>query len=499
MKRIIPVWLSCIRNRQTFQLHPLGMGGTLYLHWKGRTMRLSHRIYHISALALLLGLGLCGCADQQEAVEAPNLPAAEAVELATITPDAGAFPPAEPDQIVFDLRYRGLSGKKDPLFQNSYYGYGGRSEDTPFVEDLRGHGIKTLQLVHNYEFVGAETSALEIHRGRPVAYYLDLNADGKVTADERITPTPGTNDNETLFLTPDFTFTNRYHSPVTFRALLTVQKYRGQTNFNCMWTPCCVLEAQGTLAGQPAHLIIYSAGLSGSFDRFGSASLALDIGTEAQEKRHLRNSLSSLLLLEDRFYRLELLQAHEKSPALRLVLTPDDAPTGLVKLLFDSVDPLETELRWLRIHGARPEDNIFLAANTERLPIGSYQVPRGSFFYGTADEPKAWTVDFDQGPVFEVKANEETTVRLGQPQLDIQAVEYNKRYESDPSIQTTYQRGDRIYLTRQVTGLAGEDYGRFETQDDPKASGYNYRQVQARITIKDPPGKQILSQDLEYG
>lgn len=126
-------------------------------------------------------------------------------------------------------------------------------------------------------------------------------------------------------------------------------------------------------------------------------------------------------------------------------------------------------------------------------------MPRGSYFYGTADAAKSWTIEFDQGPVFEVKANEETTVRLGQPQLGIQAVEYNKRYASEPSLQTTYQRGDRIYLTRKVTGLAGEDYGRFETQRDPKASGYNYRQVQAHITIKNPQGKQILSQDLEYG
>lgn len=123
-------------------------------------MRPSNRIYQISALVFCLLLGFCGCADRQEAVEAPNLPVTEAVEIAAIAPDANAFPPAEPDQIVFDLRYRGLSGKKDELFQNSYYGYGGSREETPFIEDLRSRGSKTLQLVHNYEFVGAETSAL---------------------------------------------------------------------------------------------------------------------------------------------------------------------------------------------------------------------------------------------------------------------------------------------------------------------------------------------------
>jgi hypothetical protein len=259
-----------------------------------------------------------------------------------------------------------------------------------------------------------------------------------------------------------------------------------------------VLEAEGTLADQPARFVLYSAGLSGAFDRFGHTHMALDLGTKAQDRRHLRNSLSSLLFLENRFYRLELLP-RENPPALRLMLTPDDTPTGLVKIQFEPTDRLETKLRWLRIEGARPEDNIFMAADTDRLPVGRYQVPRGSFFYGTADAAQSWAVDFDQGPEFAVRAEETTTVRLGKPRLGIQAVEYNRRYDKKSAEQTSYPRGARIYLTRQVTGSAGEDYGRFETKRDPKSSAYNYRQVQARITIKNPQGKQILSKDLEYG
>ncbi len=452
----------------------------------------------LSAFCLLLATP--GCSDRQETVAAPNLPApGETPELATLAPDAAAFPPPEPGQIVFDLRYRGLDGSKEDLRYNSHYGYGGRNQDTPFIKDLHRQGITKLQHVHNSEFVGAELSALEIHRGKPVAYYLDLNADGKVTANERIQPIQGENDTETLFVTPDFAFINRYKKPVTFRALLTVRKYRGRDDLNTMWSPCCVLEGETVHEGQPTQVTLFSAGLSGAFDRFGSTSVTLHIGTGVPTKNGARSSLSRLIHLQDRFYQLDLRQADQNPYALRLILTPDRSATGTVKLQFEPTDRLKSELRWIRINGAGPDDDIFLSANTDKLPVGRYRVSRGSLIYGTEEDPKSWTLDFDKGPIFAMTADAETTVSLGQPKLGIQAVADNNRHQNKPTTQTTYQRGTQIYLTREVNGMAGEAYGRFETRRDPKASGYDYRSVMAQVSIRDPQGKQILSKDLEYG
>ncbi|MCP4454142.1 MAG: hypothetical protein GY809_21995, partial [Planctomycetes bacterium] len=83
---------------------------------------------------------------------------------------------------------------------------------------------------------------------------------------------------------------------------------------------------------------------------------------------------------------------------------------------------------------------------------------------------------------------------LGSPTLALRVIDAKNRYRTGASSQTTYKKGTRITLDREVTGQSGETYGRFE-----KIEGRNRTDVRPHITITNPKGKQILSKDLEYG
>lgn len=451
-----------------------------------------------SGILILVFILLAGCTKRSNSAEDVALPpSTDTPALTFITPDANAFAHAEPNQIVFDMRYRGLDPREDGLLNRGSYGYGGTEEETPFITDLKSHGVKNIKLVHNFEFMGAETCALQMYKGKPVAFFIDLNTDGKVTANEKMLPFTVDNGNETFFLTPDFSFKNRYQKRCTIRALIRAQG-EGR-NLWCGWSPSCVLEGETKIGNEPARLTLLSAGLSGSFSQFGRSYASLQVGDDQLEKQPGHNTLSRLIWANEHFYRLNILHPTDRPSNLRVVLEEDTLPRGRLRVKLHAGNLIPSEIRWARVQGATGEEGISLALPTDSmaLPMGAYRLDRGALYYGTKTNEKAWTVDFDTGPVFTVKAEEESAIKLGQPKLQIQAVNQRDRYQSNPQTQTTYKRGTRIYLNRQVAGQAGESYGRFEERRS--AEGRRYREIEPHIRIANPQGKQILSKDLEYG
>ena len=90
---------------------------------------------------------------QQQVAKQPEAIDTEAGREVTVSLE----PP--PGAIVFDLKYRGLSGEKDELRYNSYWGFGQRTNETPFLADLKKN-IENFETVYNPYFKGAEWSAL---------------------------------------------------------------------------------------------------------------------------------------------------------------------------------------------------------------------------------------------------------------------------------------------------------------------------------------------------
>jgi hypothetical protein len=175
--------------------------------------------------------------------------------------------PQPAEAVVFEMRYRGLSGEKGELRYNSWGGFGGTRGHTPFLRALKQE-IPGLHDVLNPTFGGAQWSAVEVKGNEVVAFYFDRNADGKVSDDERILPVQSEETQSSRyweFVTPDVVLDMEDGRQVPFRALLRVRLYTESGRLSKVWSPSSVLEGTATLAGKPTNLILYTVGRSDPF------------------------------------------------------------------------------------------------------------------------------------------------------------------------------------------------------------------------------------------
>lgn len=413
--------------------------------------------------------------------------------------DVADFPEPSPGAIVFDMKYRGLSGGKDELRYSSYWGFGQREEQTPFLAELKKTGTQ-FAAVYNSHFKGAEWSAVEVKDNKAVAFYFDLNADGKVSENEKILPIeatdPGSAASRAEFVTPDFTTTAPKGHQVQFRAVLQATFYGQSSAPNCMWSPSCVLEGTSTLAGKPTKLILFASGFPGSFTEFGRSSYSLLAGDEEIGQYVSRATLSSLINSESRYYHLKLHGTHEKGKCVRAVLEEYTGPTGEVAVKLAGNSALEASLSSASLVGNEDNTIRFSVADGQSvLPAKSYLLSSAYINYGagTTDQCR---VNVTQGPEFEIDAGKTCNVELGKPVLSVRAIDEKQRYQSDAKDQSVFSENTTIFLTPKIVGKAGELYGRFTQK---AGSSGDYEDITPTIRIVDSAGKDVASAAMEYG
>jgi len=419
-----------------------------------------------------------------------------AVCLNTRVMKAGQAAPA--DTATFDLKYRGIDTLGDPLDYRSYWGFGGPPEASdPFILAVKSQ-VKEYTPVYNGELPKAKWAVVELQDKKPVAFYFDINADGKVSDNEKFLPVPTEGASVGFayaFVTSDFVMRTDDRRQIPFRVMLVGNAY-GSDQISYMWSPACVLEGQTTLAGEPMKLFLYANNFSASFTTFGWSQFTLVPAGQKLEGYLPRSALSSLVQHNGTFYRVKVSGTHEKDKTVQVVFEKDTRPTGRMALALQGTETLKTRLQSVTIAGTTDNSINFGMRNPESpMPEGQYRLSYANISYGTENADQ-WRIILNEGPSFEIKADQTHNLELGGPKLSIKAIDEQDRYKSDVKERSSFAKGTAIYLTPQIKGNAGEAYMRFSQKD---AGANRMNDIKPHLTIVNAEGKQVVSTDLEYG
>ena len=445
-----------------------------------------------AAVAILLPG--CGGASSTTFVAAPPGPA-------DLGPATGLSTPP-PEAVVFDLKYRPQTGRADDLDYHAFWGYGGSDQEAkrdPFLQEVRKKA-SSLYYARNLALTGRKWVAVEYHRRQACALYFNLNADGKLSENERIPPTRKTAQG-VEFITPDFVQPTEAGGQTLCRVLLRVDFDKGSSEPNCWWSPAATLEGAATLNGQPTRLLLYASNPGSGFDQYGHTRYSLSASNQARLGPGAyvpRETLSSLIASDGQFYHLKLDGYYSNGLPPRVLLAKDTSPTGALAVKLVGSNALQATFSSLDLRGAE-DKTIFLRLNKSNanltLPEGGYVLNGGVVSYGTSNSHD-WDVSFTEGPRATVKAGQVFEQALGQPTLRVRAIKETDRYTPNPAESATFKRGTQIYLEPRIVGQGNEVFGRFRQRT---ATGGNKTDFPPRITITGPDGKQLLSKVMEYG
>jgi hypothetical protein len=399
---------------------------------------------------------------------------------------------------VFELKYRGLSAPDDPLSYRSYWGWGGYDgSNDPFVQAVKSR-VGECTVVYNGSLSQAKWAVVELKNKKPVALYFDADGDGKPSEQERLVPAaplaPGF-PYAFAFITPDFLMQTKDRQEIPFRVLL-VANWHDAGDASYMWSPCCVLEGQATLAGEPRRLVLYANGFSGSFTTFGSCSFALLPAGQKANEPVSRNTLSSLIQYQGTFYRVNLAGTHAKDQTVSVTFQKDTTPTGQLAVEVKGKETLKARVSHTTITGVTdPSVHLGVPDALSALPVGRYQLTSGTANYGVQSDGE-WQVTFNEGPDLAIEAAQTSRIEIGTPTLSISAIREQDRYSSDVKEQSSFKCGTQIFIAPQIKGAKGEMYVRFSQKG---AGSGPMIDVKPHLTIAGPDGKQVASSDMEYG
>jgi hypothetical protein len=424
---------------------------------------------------------------------------------------AGTSAPDGP--AVFEMKYRGLSSLDDPLSAPSLWGFdGSQGENDPFVRAVRSQ-VKECTVVYNSSLPQARGAVVELKESRvlydsgppvvelkskkPVAFYFDLNADGKLSDEERFLPAPAGKRFSWpyIFTTSDFTLRGKGQEEAPFRLML-IAFQNGDGSFDYLWSPSWVLEGEASLAGVPTKLVLSANRFAGPFVAFGSSRCSLFPAEPKLESPPPRSPLSRLIQYQGTFYRCKLDGTYGKGRTLRVILEKDTTPTGPLTATLRGKEALQFRLASAALRGVNDDSIYFnLPEAPASLPEGRYRLSSAGIDYG-AQKDNEWRVTIDGGPAFEIKAGQTRPIEMGALTLAIRAMDEQDRNRSDAKERSTFAKGTSIYLALEIKGKAGEVYTRFSQRS---VGGNDFSDVKPHVAILDAGGKLLTSVDMEYG
>lgn len=417
------------------------------------------------------------------------------------------LPPA--DQLgaktTFEVTYRGITAKGDDLYASGGWGFGSNDDqDSKFIQSVRKKAEHKISIIQNPFLHDRLLTAVEYNGKEVLHAYFDLNADGNLSDEEQLTPADVSEANRrgndsTVFLTPDFIVTDEQGQKTPFRVMLWANFYGDQDAPNVTWSPMGVYEGVAELGGQPVQLYLFPDFNSKCYAKYGRSRYALVAKPQKNNGYIPQSPFSSLIVYDNSFYRMTLDEVNPASQTIKVSLFEDKTPRGKFALdIKGKEDSPAGKLASASLQGVTDKTIYFqIQKNMDQLPVGDYVISYGSINFGEGDPPKYFT-SFQNIPAFSVKENQTAMIEMGKPQIKIQAVEENKRYNDDKVYKTEFAEGTNIYIDASFVGIAKESYRGF-SQYVQKENHINFEDIKGRIVIADDKGNEVIAKDLEYG
>jgi hypothetical protein len=406
---------------------------------------------------------------------------------------------ARPGAVVFDLQYRGLEIEDKENFPalTSVITFA----QTSFIRNL-GIPKKGFAQFSVPPLVNSPEGAIEYEGKTAKALFLDLDCDGKVGPDEKLSPilSPKEKDESYHFLSPNFTFDSARGGKIRYRVLASA-KYYGETpkvNLTCF----CLWEGEAKVGDTLTTLRLMDNNFNGSFSdfipntSFGTDTFQLATGPLSQFKNTPVPSerLSSLVQLNKTFYQLRLSGEGSKEKPLRAVLWKDPSPSG--KLTVQQAQGPEMKIRQatlasIEMSSARFEIN---GPDTE-IPEGRYRIESAHLTFGPRETTR---VTLQNLPECRIVGGRTTPLELPKPnKVKLDAIIDDQRYSTSVTPLTYFPQNTTVYLTARVIGAQGEDYHDFQERSADGKSPVP--QKEPHLQILTPDGQEIVSTDIKLG
>jgi hypothetical protein len=419
----------------------------------------------------------------------------------------------ETSSATFEMKYRSFNGTQSELFKYSRLMFSSRNiKPNAFIRNLRKQGME-IEIVPMKTMLRAQQAAMEIVSGTLAALYVDLNADGKLSPGERITPSgnPGRGKFATEFVTPDFTM-NTKQGKMPYRLLLDARSGRSlmsDSKYRYSWGPSCVWEGQSEVDGKPVTLRLVDGRMDGTLTEFGRDMIGFE-GMKPLFSWGPWQQMSSLMYLDNCYYRLSFTGEPREGGNFRAILTRDTSPQG--KLEVTLTDGRKSALKNVDINIRDSNDNACSLQLKNQpfpsIPEGMYKVSYGTFECNDS-KGKPWTYQISGGSMVEIEADETCTLELGSPYLLVDVYEVvvegkkksrKLRASIDGIELAPITAGSMVEIDVTVMGDAGESYRRIAR----KAAGPGMKNRKAAespplVQIANSKGVQVAEYKLVFG
>lgn len=389
------------------------------------------------------------------------------------------------DEITFELEFKDLNKADHTWPIGKFVSLDLVSSDdrvNPFIESL-GIPAEHVLCFRHPALKGAEEIALEMRGTEPIALYIDLDASGSFTSNERLTSRKRQIDPKSVceFKTKVFERFDETGSVGLYKIYFKVFISR-TGNIKLYWKPFGFWTGDAKVGTKSFRFSLFDTDGDGSFRGYGKDRFKIHDSTVTLPRRW---DLSSLFIWHDSFFRLSFSGKEKLEGNFCVTLSEDISPKGKWVLKIVGTGKIKAWGSSLLFRGYEDRTIALRIRGTQNnLPGGNYLIEEG----------KLWTDQgFDESTYLDLRLQENLMIIpgktlemvIGDPEIEIE-VRRSEGHEESRSESNIFPIDSNLLIDHKIIGCSGEVY----TRMDPPGMEPCFLPI---FTIIDPQGVEVTN------